>query len=299
MKPRIQIHRGEVISPIQSLTDYFREGGVSIMEAAFAHTYFVPPDEVRKQTPYFPNRVRQSREYFPGLRKGTRTTWSAGDKREIILDDNSQAQRAWQKYTGRKLARGSGYGVRHIWGNTHNPTAFTAGWNICYMPYWAGMLTEDQHPHPELQQAIRQASWDLYFSEDPVCEIPDFVKNPGGDLNKDLGGLSLLVIRRENTAAPDRKTFSTRQGTTLPITLEPPNSAEFLAALLRTKVGWIEETYHDGRKVTHRWDASRMTESSKVLGNLRSRKEYRAGEWQKSGIASVKVSIERSGTTGG
>ena len=167
------------------------------------------------------------------------------------------------------------------------------------MPYWAGMLTEDQHPHPELQQAIRQASWDLYFSEDPVCEIPDFVKNPGGDLNKDLGGLSLLVIRRENTAAPDRKPFSTRQGTTLPITLEPPNSAEFLAALLRTKVGWIEETYHDGRKVTHRWDASRMTESSKVLGNLRSRKEYRAGEWQKSGIASVKVSIERPGTTGG
>ena len=130
MKPSIQIHRGELISPVQSLTDYFREAGVSVIEAAFAHTYFVHPDEVRKKPPLFPERVRQSREYFPGLGKRTRTTWSAGDGREIILDDNSQAQRAWQKYTGRKLARGSGYGVRHIWGNTHNPTAFTAGWNI-------------------------------------------------------------------------------------------------------------------------------------------------------------------------
>ena len=208
MKASIQIHRGELISPIQSLTDYFREGGVSIVEAAFAHTYFVHPDEVRKLTPYFRNRVRRSKHYFPDVEKGKPTTWSAGDGRPIILDDNVHAQRAWEKYTGRKLARGSGYGVRHIWGNTHNPTAFTAGWNICYMPYWAGMLTEDQHPHPELQQAIHQASWDLYFSEDPVCEIPDFIKNPGCDLIKDLGVLSLLVIRPESTTAPDRQTIT-------------------------------------------------------------------------------------------
>ena len=293
MKPNIQIHKEDLTSAIQSLTDYFREGGISILEAAFAHTYFVHPDEVRKQTPYFRDRVRRSNDYFPELRKGSPTTWSSGDGRRIILDDNSQAQKAWEKYTGRKLARGSGYGVRHIWGNTHNPTAFTAGWNICYMPYWAGMLTEDQHLHLELQQAIRQASWDLYFSEDPVCEIPDFVQNPGLDLIKDLGVRSLLVFHPEFTAAPDRPT------TALPITLDPPNSAEFLAALLRTKEGWIEESYHDGRKVTRRWDASGMTKSSKVLGNLRSRNKYRAGEWQRRGVASIKVSIEQPGTTVG
>ena len=33
------------------------------------------------------------------------------------------------------------------------------------MPFWAGMLTEEQHPHPELERAIRQASWDLYFRD--------------------------------------------------------------------------------------------------------------------------------------
>ena len=70
---------------------------------------------------------------------------------------------AWERYTGRKLSRGSGYGVRHIWGEPWNPYFYTAGWNLCYMPFWAGMLTEAQHPHEKLPDAIQQASWDLYF----------------------------------------------------------------------------------------------------------------------------------------
>ena len=86
---------------------------------------------------------------------------------------------AWEKYTGFKLARGSGYGVRHIWGEPWNPDAFTAGWNLCYMPYWAGMLTEDQHQYPPLKKAIQQASWELYFEADPVCAPLDFVEDTG------------------------------------------------------------------------------------------------------------------------
>ena len=153
-----------------SLENYFRECGVSIIQAAFTHTYFLDPVEVLKKTPYFPDHVRSSREHYPRLDKGNSSTWNAGDGRTVILDDNSRAQMAWEQYTGYKLERRTGYGVRHIWGNTHNPNAFTAGWNLCYMPYWAGMLTEEQHPHRELQQAICQASWDLFFSGTPVCD---------------------------------------------------------------------------------------------------------------------------------
>ena len=68
------------------------------------------------------------------------------------------------------LGMDSGISGGHPW----NPDAFTAGWNLCYMPFWAGMLTEDQHPLPELQLAIKQASWDLYFQDNQVCEPPDF-----------------------------------------------------------------------------------------------------------------------------
>ena len=181
-------------------------GGVSIIQAAFAHSYFVDPNAVRARTPYYPERARRSREHYPDLDKGNTTTWP-GDGREIRLDDNQYAQSAWERYTGRPLARGSGYGLRHIWGNTHNPDAFTAGWNFCYMPFWAGMLTEDQHPHPELQRAIRQASWELYFRDDPVCPSPDFVESPGLDLNAILGEQPLLILDR---VAPAKSTRASR-----------------------------------------------------------------------------------------
>ena len=78
----------------------------------------------------------------------------------------------------------------------------------------------------------------------------------------------------------------------LPITLDPPNPADFLADLLRTKEAWIAVSYNDGRKEVGLWDASRMKPSSNVLGNLRSRTEFRAGNWQNEGIVSVRVSIE-------
>jgi hypothetical protein len=100
----------------------------------------------------------------------------------VILGDNARAQMAWAKYTGRPIERGSGYGVRHIWGNPWDPDAFTAGWNLCYMPYWLGMLTEDQHQHPEVARVIQQVSFDLYFRERPVCARPEYVRDPGMDL---------------------------------------------------------------------------------------------------------------------
>ena len=287
------IQSEDLVPAIQSLEDYFREGGTSIIQAAFKHTYFVHPDAVLNRTPYFPEIARRSREHYPGIDKGKRATWKAGDGRDIILDDNSRAQRAWERYTGHRLIRKSGYGVRHIWGNTHNPSAFTAGWNLCYMPFWAGMLTEEQHPHPRLQKAIRQASWDLFFFGTPVCDPPDFVINPGLDLDVILDGNPLLILSRESHSTVPQSARENQQGTTLPITLEPPNSEYFLAALLRTKKAWIEVSYKDGWKEVRPWNATQMKSTSNVLGNLRSRPEFRNRAWQQYGIASLRVSIEQ------
>ena len=240
----------------------------------------------------FPERARRSREHYPGIDKGQKAIWTAGDGREIILDDNSRAQMAWERYTSSRLARRSGYGVRHIWGNTHNPEAFTAGWNLCYMPFWAGMLTEDQHPHPDLQLAIRQASWDLFFSDTPVCDPPDFVSDPGLDLDMVLDGNPLLILSRESSGTARQSSSRKRQGSTLPITLEPPISEDFLTNLLRTKKAWIEVSYQDGRKEVRLWNATQMKPTSNVLGNLRSRPEFRNDTWQQKGIVSLRVSIE-------
>ena len=101
----LRIHNGDLVSQVRSLEDYFREGGVSIIQAAFAHSYFVHPDAVRAKTPYFPERARCSREHYPGLEKGRQAIWP-GDGREVWLDDNQHAQMAWDKvYRARSCAR--------------------------------------------------------------------------------------------------------------------------------------------------------------------------------------------------
>ena len=90
-----------------------------------------------------------------------------------------------------------------------------------------------------------------------------------------------------------QRPIRTGQDSTLPITLEPADSGDFRDALLRTKEAWIEESYTDGRKEVRRWDAARMRPSSNVFNNLRSRSEYRQGTWQRNGVASLRVTIER------
>ena len=199
----LQICADSPISAIESLEHYFKIGGVSIIQAAFSHTYFVHPDKVRGRTPYYPDRARVSREHYPGMDIRSAAIWS-GDGREVRLGNNQRAQNAWAGYTGHPIARGSGNSVRHIWGRPWDPDMFTAGWNLCYTPFWAGELTEDQHPHLELQKAIRQASWDLYFRDAPVCEPPDFVGDPGVDLDSILDGQLLLILNREPSNEPRR-----------------------------------------------------------------------------------------------
>ena len=195
------MHDGALTSPVESLERYLERGGTTIIQAAFEHSYFVHPDRVREKTPLYPDRARLSREHYPKRDRGDRGTWEG---REVRLSDNSAAQRAWARYSGRPIERASGYGVRHVWGHPWDPDAFTAGWNLCYMPFWAGMLTERQHPHPELEIAIRQAAWDLYFRHDPVCAPPDFVTDPGIDLNAILRGQPILILTGGTTRAGRR-----------------------------------------------------------------------------------------------
>ena len=186
----------------------------------------------------------------------------------------------------------------------HNPDAFTAGWNLCYMPFWAGMLTEDQHPPPpKLQAAIRQASWNLYFSSHPVCEIPDFVTSPDIDLTVLLDGSPLKVLRQNPKGAVPETTQQKHlgakgRGLTLPITLDPPNSGDFLGLLVRMKKAWIQVTYQDGHSEVQLWNAGNMRPTSNVIGNLRSRPEFRSNAWQNNGIDSIRVTIGEPSSDG-
>ena len=191
-------HDGPLPDPVTTLERYLRVGGIELVHAVFENTFFVAPDAVRARCPYYPDHARKSNEHYGKLRKGEYGEWEG---RRVRLDDNSRAQLAWAKYVGRPLSRGVGYGLRHIWGNTANPAAYTAGWNFAYMPHWAGMLTEAQHAHPLVERAMRQVSWDLYFRSHPVCAAPPFVSDPGLDLDSVLGARPILILKRDSAPA--------------------------------------------------------------------------------------------------
>ena len=196
---KTKIYNEELPSPISLLEESFG-GADALIRAAFACSYFACPAAVRENPVYFPQFVRSSRIYYPNKKRGDYDLWC--DRRTVKLEYNQTAQTAWKKYTGRKLVRRVGYSVRHIWGHPWNPDAFTAGWNLCYMPFWAGMLTEEQHPHEKLERAFRQASWNLYFAKNPVCDKPDFVKNPGMDLDSILDEPILILEKSNRTYFP-------------------------------------------------------------------------------------------------
>ena len=195
--PKLHIHAGKIVHARQTQEDYHQKSGISIIQAAFMYSYFVHPDKVRAQTPYFPNKAHINKKCYPGRGERDCAKW-CGDGRTVRLSKNQPAQSALAGYTGRTLVslRNLGYEARHIWGRSWNPDAFTAGWNLCFMPFWTSKPAEE-YQDPQLTQAFRQASWDLYFKNNPVCEPPEFVSNPNRHLDCILGEQPILILDKE------------------------------------------------------------------------------------------------------
>ena len=84
---------------------------------------------------------------------------------------------------------------------------------------------------------------------------------------------------------------SSSYDTALPIELIPSNSEEFLQILLKTKSATITTFYKNGTNESKVWKASKMDRKSNVIGNLRSRLEFRNGNWQKANIVKVVVEV--------
>ena len=77
----------------------------------------------------------------------------------------------------------------------------------------------------------------------------------------------------------------------LPITLDPIYPSVFKDQLLKRKAAEITTFYKDGRTVTRSWNANRFAATSNVFRNLRTRPEFRQGEWQAHGIIKVHVRV--------
>lgn len=94
--------------------------------------------------------------------------------------------------------------------------------------------------------------------------------------------------------APDRRGIPserTERYGPLPITLVPTDPDEFRRALLKSRKAEIITLYSSGEEKKALWHAPHLRESSNVIGNLRSRPDFRAGKWQAAGIEKVIVRV--------
>ncbi len=122
------------------------------------HTYFISPDRIQQHfeechsTAWFPDCVRESKLHHEGKHKGETSVWEG---REVKVWDNTKARLAFGKFTklvmaGNKEDRIRGYHVAHIWERVYDPECFTAGWNLCLMPGFLKLFTEQQDRIPLL-----------------------------------------------------------------------------------------------------------------------------------------------------
>ncbi|MGE0108836.1 MAG: hypothetical protein AB7S81_03595 [Bdellovibrionales bacterium] len=77
----------------------------------------------------------------------------------------------------------------------------------------------------------------------------------------------------------------------LTIKLNPSDVEDFKQELLEKRSAKITIYYLDGSSEIKSWKANRFTKESDVIGNLRSRKEFRQGAWQERGIQYISVSV--------
>ena len=104
--PGVESWNAPLPDPIAALEQIMQQGGTTIVRAAFQYSFFAHPDAVRRQTPWYPERARTSREHYPGGTRGDTAMWQG---RSVTLGDNAYAQQAWAKYTGRPIKRRSGF----------------------------------------------------------------------------------------------------------------------------------------------------------------------------------------------
>tara|TARA_R100000935_G_scaffold47231_1_gene70943 strand:+ start:1216 stop:2199 length:984 start_codon:yes stop_codon:yes gene_type:complete len=127
----------------------------------------------------------------------------------------------------------------------------------------------------------------------------DFLNEYDGELIKSVLDQLKFEIKEKNSEIVYPETKSTNlnyrnehySNEILPIQLNPVSEREFKEKLLLTKTAYITTYYKDGNIKKKVWNVNSFNESSNLLGNIRSRLDFRNGNWQKLKIEKVLVSI--------
>ena len=115
------------------------------------------------------------------------------------------------------------------------------------------------------------------------------------ELKESLINLRKNTIKEETITTIQKEDLNKRidnSSKILRIELNPSDVDEFKRLLLIKRRAYITTHYNNQEPIRREWNANNMTENSTIIGNLRSRNKFRAGNWQKNNISHVYVSIE-------
>lgn len=101
---------------------------------------------------------------------------------------------------------------------------------------------------------------------------------------------SFLVLCRSCHKKYDSpKTKNTSCHSSLKIILSSQSPDQFKQKLIKTKKARIIINYKNKKSETKLWNAKKINKNSNIIGNLRSRNEFRKGVWEKAGITYIEV----------
>lgn len=101
----------------------------------------------------------------------------------------------------------------------------------------------------------------------------------------------ITIEDQSDEQAPNINNEDTNNNQILPIEFFPEDILEFKELLLKHKRAIISIYYNGGNKEIKEWNASKITQKSDIIRNLRSRNEFRQGNWQESNIKLIKAEI--------
>ena len=183
---------------------------------------------------------------------------------------------------------------------------------------FAGLFSKDGYNAESLreytlraiQQIRRAKNYKLLIqkitSDQYIMTVSTLIKqNLAGDYEEELldsvlSGVDIKIRIKENDNSRVIVPKADRDSKKLPlnpeklqIELVPDDEEIFKRELLQNRIAYITTYYKDGSLQTRQWKAMWLKEGSSIMGNLRSKSEFRNGEWQKRGIVRVVVSLNK------
>lgn len=195
-----------------------------------------------------------------------------------LLDDNTFANRV-PKTALSHLGKFEGFAVCHIWPQTcYDERYHTLPANLVLLPRELAGLTDH---NLLVEQCLKYRAWELYKwhpKDQPAPKKPEnYPSNWREPVPPPIASSEPVCAR------------TTRDS--LPIQLIPSESDAFRNAFISRGLAEMAIHYQDGRIENQVWPCQRFGPKSNVMGNLRSRAQFRSGIWQQLGIRNVVVKI--------